>query len=399
MARDLRDELSFQLSTSKLIAQVSSEMATRTEPYKIAIFGAGGAGCLIIREATRLPEFEVVGALVFSDKKNGIDIGTLAGIKPLGIKTTKDLDQFLSIKCDAVIHLSMDAPHIDTLQQFVTLLEAGKNVVTSHPYSYLPAREASFGDAIKKACEKGQSTFYAAGLNPDLMTQRVTPMLTNLSNDVKRIVIEEHTDCQWQQEPTMLHVIGLGQEMSQVGNEDSPALWYQRHYNYQMIQHVCHELGIDDIELRGHVDCSAAPEDFVRDVLTIPKGKCASISYTSAGYVGNEAFMSITITYYFGQLMKPPHMAEDNAYIITIEGRPSTRTVVSVKPSYLTDASQTEGEPAPVTYHIFANAILHSIPIAVESPPGFRAVDFPVVHWKKDQRKNVGRRYEEARPV
>ncbi|KAF2493293.1 hypothetical protein BU16DRAFT_528609 [Lophium mytilinum] len=39
-------------------------MASRTTPYKIAVFGPGDVGCIVIREATRLPEFEVVGALV-----------------------------------------------------------------------------------------------------------------------------------------------------------------------------------------------------------------------------------------------------------------------------------------------------------------------------------------------
>jgi len=38
---------------------------------------------------------------------------------------------------------------------------------------------------------------------------------------------------------------------------------------------------------------------------------------------------------------------------------------------------------------------LQSVPVAVESPAGFRATDVPLVHWKKDQRRNVGKCYSE----
>jgi len=65
-------------------------------------------------------------------------------------------------------------------------------MVTSYPYSYLPARDSSFGNAIKGASEKGNITFCAAGLNPDLMTQRVTPLLTGLLNEVTRLELEEY---------------------------------------------------------------------------------------------------------------------------------------------------------------------------------------------------------------
>ncbi|KAF5026478.1 hypothetical protein F66182_1465 [Fusarium sp. NRRL 66182] len=365
-------------------------------PYRIAIFGAGDAGCIVIREATRLPEFQVVGALVFSDKKKGLDIGTLAGIAPLGMTTTADLEEFLKIECDAVVHTALDTPASNTQADFTKLLEAGKNVVTSHPYSYLPAREPSFGEAIKQACKRGNSTFHATGLNPDLITQRVVTLLTCLSNDIKRIQLEEYFDCQDQANAANLQVIGLGEDVSSTMDETSPAVWYQKHYNYQMIYHVGREFGVKIDRIEATWECLPAPQDIARPVMTIKKGRTALISYTSTGYVDGAPFISIKITYFFGQEMKPPQLDQDNVYIVTIEGRPSSRTVLSLKPSYLTDAKEIEGEPAAAAYVTFAVALLQAVPMVVEAAPGFKAPDIPPVHWKKDQRSHVGSCYTET---
>ncbi|KAH0840983.1 hypothetical protein FOPE_06403 [Fonsecaea pedrosoi] len=371
-------------------------MATRTTPYKIAIFGPGDAGCIVIREATRLPEFQVVGAFVFSDKKKGVDIGTLAGIEPLGVKATGDWDEFLKIDCDVVVHTALDAPFLDPLADFVRLLEAGKNVVTSHPYSYLPARDAAFGEGIKNACKRGNATFHATGLNPDLMTQRVVTLLSGLSNDITRIELEEYFDCQDQANASVLQVIGLGGDIAETIDESSPAIWYQKHYNYQMIHHVGREFGVKIDRIEATKQCLEAPEDIVRPVMTVKKGQTALISYTSTGYTDdNKPFISIKITYFFSQQMKPVKLEKDNVYIVTIEGRPSSRTVLSLKPSYLTDATTIEGEPAAPAYLTFAVALLQAVPMVAEAPPGFKAPDVPEVHWKKDQRMHVASCYSE----
>jgi 4-hydroxy-tetrahydrodipicolinate reductase len=64
-----------------------------SERYRIAIWGPGDVGSICIREAARLPELEVVGAYVYSDHKDGVDVGTLVGIDALGVSATRDLEE------------------------------------------------------------------------------------------------------------------------------------------------------------------------------------------------------------------------------------------------------------------------------------------------------------------
>jgi hypothetical protein len=227
------------------------------------------------------------------------------------------------------------------------------------------------------------------------MTQRLTPLLTGLSNDVKRIKIEEYFDCEDQANIALLQVIGLGGDPSQTIDENGSAIWYQKHYNYHMIQHVGEELGVTINRIAGTCRCLPAPCDIVRPNMVVKEGETGFISYKSTGYVDDEPFMSIQISYYYSPVMKPVHVNSETEYVITIEGRPSSRTVLNLKPSYLTDAKQVEGEPSAPGYHSFAVTLLQAVSMVAEAPPGFKSPDVPPVHWKKDQRKNVASCYKE----
>jgi hypothetical protein len=46
---------------------------------------------------------ELVGAFAFHDEKVGRDAGEIAGIDPLGVRATKDMDEILSVEADCVL--------------------------------------------------------------------------------------------------------------------------------------------------------------------------------------------------------------------------------------------------------------------------------------------------------
>jgi hypothetical protein len=183
---------------------------TRNTPYRVAVWRPGDVGSVCIREAIRRPELEVVGAYVYSEHKDGVDIGTLVGKDPIGVVATRNLEQFLAIECDVVIYTALDFSGGPAEQDFVTLLKEGKNVITSLPYNYLPARSADVKQALLAASLEGGATFYASGVNPDFIGNRYVPLQTGLSNDVDSIKIEEYFDCEDQANTTTLEIIGLG---------------------------------------------------------------------------------------------------------------------------------------------------------------------------------------------
>jgi hypothetical protein len=359
-------------------------------PYRVAVWGPGDVGSICMREAIRLPELELVGALVYSDAKNGIDLGTLAGVDPVGVTSGKDRDAFLALDCDVVIHTALDHPGANAIEDFVALLEAGRNVITSHPYNYLDSRDPSFRERLVEAAERGGGTFHATGANPDFVGHRLAMTLTGYSNDIRQIKIEEYFDCVQQTNPGILQVIGLNGDPAQAMDEHSPALWYQKQYWFQMIEQLAAELGVELSRIEAASYSEPAPERLEAPILTIEPGRVGRVAYESTGYVGDDAFIVMRVGWYLTPRMRPDGVTANCQWIFSIEGRPSTRTVLSVEPT-LSDLDNMAGEPGAPGYVGFAVCLIQAIPSVVAAQPGIKPTDIPAVHWRRDMRTNAAR--------
>ncbi len=49
------------------------------DPYKVIVAGTGAIGTAVLRELLRRPEFELVGVMGFSKRKEGLDVGEVIG--------------------------------------------------------------------------------------------------------------------------------------------------------------------------------------------------------------------------------------------------------------------------------------------------------------------------------
>jgi 2,4-diaminopentanoate dehydrogenase len=355
------------------------------EPYKVAVWGPGDVGAICLREAVRLPELEVVGALVYSDAKAGRDIGTIVGTDPIGVIATQDQAEFLDLDCDVVIHTALDFPGAGALDDFVTLLEAGKNVITSHPYNYLDVRDPEFEQRLTAACEAGGGTFYAGGANPDFVGHRLAMTLAGFSNDVRQIKIEEYFDCVLQANPGILQVIGLGGDPDEAMDETSPALFYQRQYWFQMIQHMADLMGVELSRIEAASYSEAAPHTLESPIMTIEEGQTGMVSYESTGYVGDDPFIVMRVGWYLTPVMKPEGISSDTEWVLTVEGRPSTRTVLNVEPTFM-GSDTMAGEPGAPGYVGFGICLIQAIPSVVDAPAGIKPTDVPPVHYRSDMR-------------
>ena len=73
-----------------------------------------------IRGVVAHPELELVGVWVHSDDKVGRDAGELAGIEPLGVTATNDVDALVALGADCVVY----APVLASTTTVIRLLEA-----------------------------------------------------------------------------------------------------------------------------------------------------------------------------------------------------------------------------------------------------------------------------------
>src|SRR3990172_5954105 len=137
------------------------------EPYKVIVWAPGYLGSAVIKEVLTRPEFELVGVLAYSESKNGMDVGDMLGIGPVGVIMTTDQQEIFNMKADCVIfcgtNMMDDSPRN---KEVVSLLESGKNVVAAPNYHFPQLRGAAFVKLLDDACRAGGVSLYGTGINP-----------------------------------------------------------------------------------------------------------------------------------------------------------------------------------------------------------------------------------------
>ena len=129
-------------------------------PYQVIVQGTGFVGKMVIRELVAHPDFEIVGCIVNDPGKHGRDAGEIAGIGPIGVIATTDIDAALAVPADALAHFgptaALAAQNIDHMSR---ALRAGKNVVSTAmtPFVYPKSCPPSMLEPLEKACQRGQT--------------------------------------------------------------------------------------------------------------------------------------------------------------------------------------------------------------------------------------------------
>jgi 4-hydroxy-tetrahydrodipicolinate reductase len=137
---------------------------------RAAVFGTGRAGQSVIRACNGHRHVEIVSGVVVDEGKAGADIGAIAGIAPLGIAATSDLDGVLARDdVDVIVYCGIgDPPYVaDYLGRIV---DAGKDAVTVtgfvHPPTAIGADEAA---ALDGRAIRGRARIVGCGLNPGFL--------------------------------------------------------------------------------------------------------------------------------------------------------------------------------------------------------------------------------------
>ena len=125
----------------------------------------------------------------------GSDAGELAGIEPLGVKATNDVDALLALKPDAVVYNPM---WID-VDELVRILEAGVNVVASA--SFITGHNLGDGrDKLEEACQRGGSTLFGSGVSPGF-AELLAIVAANGCARVDKVIVAEASDTTFYDSP------------------------------------------------------------------------------------------------------------------------------------------------------------------------------------------------------
>jgi len=357
------------------------------KPFRVAVWGPGVVGSAVLKEFLRLPEFEVVGVFCYLDSEDGRDVGELVGMPPIGVKATKDRTEFLAQDIECVVYTARDFGDWAADSDLIEILSAGKNVVTSFPYNYpkvIRSREAV--DKLETACREGNSTLFASGVFPGFIAEHIMMAMTTAVDNIKHIRIQEIYDGSDLNAPEMLAAYGWGSPMEQTGNTRSPVYIMTRNFYFQLLHLLADKFGIVFDRIEGIPKSEPAGEDMQAGGLLIKKGTVAAVSYAWTGYIKDKPFLTLEPHWYMGKSMRPPEATAEECWIITIEGTPSLKAVLSAKGSFEFNRRRNPGDNTDPGYYMTAVPMVRSIPSVIAAKPGIKIVDVDDQHWKPDLR-------------
>ena len=169
---------------------------------RVIQWATGGVGRAAIEGIVAHPDLELAGVWVHSADKEGRDAGELAGIDPVGVAATTDVDALLATDADCVLY----APIMADDAVVARILASGKNVVTPLNWFYPGRRDVT---ALEAACSEGGATLHGTGIHPGGITERFPLMVSALSQRITHVRAEEFSDIRTYGAPDVIRDIML----------------------------------------------------------------------------------------------------------------------------------------------------------------------------------------------
>ena len=141
----------------------------------------------------------------------------LAGLEPLGVAATDDIDLACSSDVDAVVYtVNSDFRPVESQAEVEAVLRAGTNVVTPsfYPLYHPPSTPPALAEPIRAACLDGGSSILASGIDPGWICDILPLFLTGMSADITEIRSREIFNYALYDQPDAVRtLIGFGGPM------------------------------------------------------------------------------------------------------------------------------------------------------------------------------------------
>ncbi|MGO4445509.1 dihydrodipicolinate reductase [Mycobacterium sp. 2YAF39] len=332
-------------------------------PYRVVQWTTGNVGKSSVEAIAKNPNYELVGLYAWSKDKSGRDAGELAGIEPLGVKATNDVDALLALKPDAVVYNPM---WID-VDELVRILEAGVNVVASA--SFITGHNLGDGrDKLEEACQRGGSTLFGSGVSPGFAELLAIVAATSCDR-VDKLIIAESADTTLYDSPDTERPAGFGMAIDDPDLQ--PMMSKGTAVFAEAVQLVADALGVELDEIKCVAEYAQTTEDLVMASWTIPAGHVAGCFASWQGIVNGKTVIDINVRWKKGQTLEPDWQIDGDGWKITIEGRPTVNmTVGFLPPQDMIENAKTIEDFFVLGHIMTAMPPIHAIPEVVAAAPG-----------------------------
>lgn len=343
--------------------------------YRVVQWATGNQGVEAIRAIAERPDLELVGAKVYGEAKEGVDAGTIAGIDPLGVIATRDVDEILALGADCVAYM----PLLTSVDEVCRILASGANVVTTaflfHPRS-LPPEDL---EKLEAACAEGGTSVHGTGLNPGNLSGVLPLALSGMCRRIDRVTLQERADWSFYESTDItFDNMRFGRPAEDVTEEASAFLRFNSGIFQEMVWLVGEALGAGLEEVTTDVELVTARDDHEIFGIPLVAGTVAGQRWHWQGRRQGETLVEIETLWTVGGEY-PDHWPRPlDGWTLTLEGEPSLRTHFLSLMSYERDL--------PLNEHVRAASIatamqaINAIPALCEAPAGVRTMaDLPLI--------------------
>ncbi len=341
--------------------------------YRVIQWATGGVGCAAIQGIVHHPELELVGCWVHSHSKDGRDAGELAGVAPLGVTATRDVDALLALEADCVLYspIFADAALVERI------LRSGKNVVTPLGW-FFPWRAQDFA-ALEGACHVGGVTLHGTGIHPGGITERFPLMISALSGSITHVRAEEFSDIRTYNAPSVIGDIMLfGKTPDEAAQ--SPMVSLLATGFFQSIDMVAAELCVElDEQKTTRHEIAVATRPIDSPIGPIPPGRVAAQRFTWEGTVDGASFMTVRTNWFMGQEHLDPAWSfgpQGERFEVEVQGDPPVKVSFhGLHPDSIAEGLKRNRGIVATAMHC-----VNAIPYVCRAAPGIRTyLDLPLV--------------------
>lgn len=286
---------------------------------KIIQWYTGDIACHQIRVIHSCPSLELVGAFVHHAEKVGRDVGEIAGIGPIGVIASNDVEAMLALEADCVLY----NPPMERYDEIIRILASGKNVI-SIIAGWNP-KNHEFYPEIVKACEQGNSSLYGTGLNPGL-SYEMALLASSLCTDVDSIYIKT---CEPQDSlsDVFLTAFGFGKTREELaGTSDFTYAMFRLLLDVTDL--LCEELNLPHDGHSFTTEFEPAIKEY-NDKILVREGTMAGILIKASTVLGDKPVATIEMRFLLGQdYVSPEFLAgrpKQGWIEVDVRGTPGSR--------------------------------------------------------------------------
>ena len=343
--------------------------------YKVVQWATGSQGVEAIRAVLDRPDLELVGAKVYSDDKEGIDAGVLAGRAPCGVLATQDVDAICALGADCVTYF----PRHTSLDEVCRILAGGANVATTaflfHPRSLPPGDLAR----LEAACTEGNSSVHGTGLNPGNLSGVLPLALSGMSRSIDKVTLQERADWSFYESTHItFDNMRFGRPVEEVSEEAGEFLAFNSGIFKEEVALLGESLGAGLDEITSAVELVTAEEDHEIFGIPLRAGTVSGQRWLFQGRRVGRCLVEIETLWTVGGEYPAHWPTPLDGWTLTIEGEPSIRAHLLTLMSY--------EKPLPLAEHVRAASVatamqaVNAIPVLCEAPAGIRTMaDLPLV--------------------